>query len=140
MPLIDTHATEAKFTLRKIIQPLLQDLQRMESHGVETDGQLVEGSLIHVCGDDFFSHQIGGFRECLSSGPIFRYCLAPREQISEKWHEDDFISSERKIHARHINFIESDSNRSIVCGGNVDGCLSSLELFDVTKGLSRWYA
>lgn len=46
-------ATVAKFTLHKIIQSLLEDLQQLESHGLEIDGQFVKGSLRYMCGDFF---------------------------------------------------------------------------------------
>lgn len=86
-------------------------------------------------GDKLSSHQIGDFRECFSSGPICRFCLAKTEHIGEKWHEEDFIIRTREMHAQHINLIKTDSNLSSVYGVNGESCLSSLKSFDVKKGL-----
>ncbi|XP_037557723.1 uncharacterized protein LOC119434712, partial [Dermacentor silvarum] len=133
--LLVKNSTVARFTLHKIVQPLLEDIQYLESQGVEISGEFIKGSLLYVCGDNLSSHQIGGFRECFSSGPICRFCLAKKEHISEKWNEEEFIIRTKKMHAQHIHLLKTDSSLSNVYGISGESCLSSLQSFDVTKGL-----
>lgn len=124
-----------KFTLHKILEPLLKDLQQLEANGIELNGEVVKGSLLFVSGDNLSSHQIGGFRECFSSGPICRYCMATRNEINDKWHEDDFVIRTKEMHARHIQLIKQDPTLSNTYGVTGESCLSALNSFDVTQGL-----
>lgn len=70
-----------KISRHQIVQPLLADIHRLEVHGVELNGKTVKGSVLYASADNLSSHQFGGFRECFSSGPICRFCMAKREEI-----------------------------------------------------------
>ncbi|CAN7942717.1 unnamed protein product [Ixodes pacificus] len=111
------------------------DLQQLELNGVELDGEMVEGSLLYVCGDNLSSHQFGGFRECFSSGPICRFCMATKKEINEKWNEDGFIIRTKKMHARHVQLVLTNQSLCSLYGVTGESCLSGLQSFDVTQGL-----
>ncbi|CAN7990081.1 unnamed protein product [Ixodes hexagonus] len=124
-----------KFTLHRIVQPLLMDLQQLESNDVELDGEMVKGSLLYVCGDNLSSHQFRGFRECFSSGSVCRFCMATKKKIKEKWNEDEFIIRTQQMHDHHVQLALTDKSLCSTYGVTGESCLSGLPSFDVTQGL-----
>lgn len=128
-------STVSKFTLHKILEPLVNDICQLETNGIDLNGEIVKGSLLLVSGDNLSSHQLGGFRECFSSGRICRFCLASKGEINEKWHERDFIIRTKQMHAHHVQLTKQDPSLSNAYGITGESCLSPLHSFDVTKGL-----
>lgn len=124
-----------KFSYQEILKPLLNDLQQLESNGININGTVMKGSLLYVGGDNLSSHQLGGFRECFSSGLICRYCMADRNEINDKWHEEKFVTRTKQSHSRHVELVKQDQTLSTAYGVTGESCLSSPSLFDVTQGL-----
>lgn len=124
-----------KFGFQKILEPLLNDVQQLETNGININGTVMKGSLLFVSGDNLSSHQLGGFRECFTSGLMCRYCMANRNEINDKCHEEEFVIRTKQSHTRHVELLKQDPTLSSVYGVNGESCLSSLDSFDVTQGL-----
>lgn len=124
-----------KFSFQEILKPLLKDLQQLETNGINLNGTVMKGSLLFVCADNLSSHQLGGFRECFSSGLMCHYCMATRDEINDKWHEEEFVIRTKQAHTRHVELIKQDPTLSSAYGVTGESCLSSLNSFDVTQGL-----
>jgi len=70
------------FGWEKVLAPLIQDLQEIESEGVTIfDYVVAKGSVVCVCGDNLGSHGIGGFFESFSCSHFCRYCLISRSDF-----------------------------------------------------------
>ena len=67
-----------KYGFEGILQPLIEDLQRLENEGVtvEKDGQQVnlKGTVVATCCDNLASHSIGGFIESFITLKPCRFC------------------------------------------------------------------
>ncbi|XP_054929068.1 uncharacterized protein [Dermacentor andersoni] len=124
-----------KISLHQVVQLLLADIHHLEVHGVELSRKTVKGSVLYVSGDNLSSHQFGGFRECFSSGPICRFCMATREEINGKWHENEFTLRTKEMHARHAQLTQTDKSLSSVYGVSGESCMNALQSFDVVQGL-----
>lgn len=61
--------------------PLVRDLRDLEEAGVELDsGQIIQGAVLAIAGDNLGSHMISGFTEDFSRSKHFcRYCVIDRE-------------------------------------------------------------
>nr|XP_054928852.1 uncharacterized protein LOC129385774 [Dermacentor andersoni] len=117
-------STVSKFTLHEVLQPLVNDIRELETNGINLNGAIIKGSLLLVSGDNLSSHQLGGFRECFSSGRICRFCMASKGEINEKWHERDFTIRTRQMHARHVELTKQDPSLSTAYGITGESCPS----------------
>lgn len=124
-----------KFGLQEIMKPLLADLHELEGNGITLGGEIVKGSLLYLSGDNLSSHEFGAFRMCFSSGPICRFCMATRNDITKKFTEKDFVLRTKDVHARHVQLVATDPKLSSIYGVAGKSCLSEIDSFDVTQGL-----
>ncbi|XP_064474117.1 uncharacterized protein LOC135388470 [Ornithodoros turicata] len=121
--------------LKKIMEPLVNDIKRLETEGILVRGRRLTGTVLYITGDNLASHQIGGFRMCFSSGAMCRFCMATRDEINLKWEERDFTPRTPSAHARHVTLVESDPSLSKVYGVNRESCLNELSSYDATRSL-----
>ncbi|KAJ8034877.1 hypothetical protein HOLleu_21895 [Holothuria leucospilota] len=62
-----------------LFEQLLQDLQKLETEGLQFDTDKVYGTVASITGDNLGSHCIGGFTENFSTSQYMcRYCLMTR--------------------------------------------------------------
>lgn len=82
-----------EFGLKKILQPLIDDLCYLERVGLEVKGKLYRVQLCFIVGDNLGSHAVGGFTQNFSTSAYFcRFCLVTRTQF----HEDPTLTGERR--------------------------------------------
>ncbi|KAH9378767.1 hypothetical protein HPB48_017579 [Haemaphysalis longicornis] len=110
-------------------------MHELETAGVELNGEIVKESLLYLCGDNLSSHQIGGFHEHFSSGPIFRFCMATKDKIDAKWKEHECILRTKDAHARHVELIKTEKNLSNCYGVTGQSCRIAIQSLDASQGL-----
>lgn len=101
----------------KVLEPLLQDLQVLEQHGVFISqlGQLVKGTVQCVIADNLGAHSIGGFLESFSGGSICRFCTGQKSEFQTKdVGSGVFQLRTRDIHDAHVQ--TAKENESFCCG------------------------
>lgn len=79
-----TLCKEKQFNHEKVYGPIVQDLKKIESEGIDIScGQQVKGTVIFISGDNLGNHQLGGFVENFSRSKFFcRYCMIERDGVS----------------------------------------------------------
>lgn len=116
----------SKLGLSKLMEPVVRDLNKLAGDGIHIDGKKVRGAVLCVSGDNLSSHQIGGFRECFSSGLMCRFCMADRADINDHWEEKYFVHRTTSMHERHLSFVEDDPGVANAYGVSGRSCLSEL--------------
>jgi hypothetical protein len=77
-------ADQKTFGWEKILSPLIQDLKKIESDGINIfDDITAKGSIVSLVGDNLGSHGVGGFVESFSASYYFcHYYLVTRDDFS----------------------------------------------------------
>ncbi|XP_040074212.2 uncharacterized protein LOC8024264 [Ixodes scapularis] len=106
-----------KYGLKKVLEPLVNDIARLETVGIVVNGEVLNGSVFFVTGDNLSLHRLGGFKCSFSQGRICRHCMALRQEISRKHRPSDFAERTPTVHDHHLSLL--------TCG------VSSLSLYGV---------
>jgi hypothetical protein len=78
LALLCKHKDLVKFGIQKVLDPLMLDLQVLQTKGINLGGTfgIRKARVMFVLGDNLGSHMIGGFTENFSGKFFCRYCLA----------------------------------------------------------------
>ena len=108
---------------------LVDDLKKLETEGIVSEGVTFKGSLVAVLGDNLGSHQIGGFIECFSTPNQFcRYC----DQTLREFRKNPFEKKPfRTIEQYNENASEAIRLKKLVNGIKSNSLLNTLEHFHV---------
>ena len=68
-----------EFTPRKVFRKLVEDLKKLEQHGVNVGDTFIKGTLFCIVGDNLGSHMIGGYQESFVAKYFCRYCEFSRD-------------------------------------------------------------
>ena len=122
----------------KVLEPLLQDLVKLEQEGVFISAldKKVKGTVLCVVADNLGAHGIGGFVESFNGNYVCRFCTGLHSDFQKKevrWGE--FEARTKASHADHINIVEQDP-RVTNCFGVKKGCVltEKLQYFHVVSG------
>jgi hypothetical protein len=131
-----------KYGLVQVLQPLVNDLQTIEKNGflVSFAGLSYHffGTMATLSADNLASHELGGFRMCLSSGRICRHCMVTYNNMKCFYSETDEnfpVLRTATIHKQHVASVTGDSNLVPVYGVRGPSCFDNLKTFDVTTHL-----
>lgn len=70
--------------LNKVLARIVNDLKKLETHGIMVNGVCYKGSLVALLGDNLGSHFVGGFTENFSTSEYFcRFCDITRKQFHD---------------------------------------------------------
>ena len=119
-----------------ILDPLLQDLVILETHGVFISGlgASVKGTVQSVIADNLGAHGIAGFIESFSGVYFCRFCTGTRADIQTKTVQSGYFENRTKdLHHTHITFARE--NATICCGVKRECVFTKrLSYFHVTWG------
>ena len=124
------------YGFKKVLEPLLQDLNILEQHGVFVSqiGQCVKGSVQCVIADNLGAHAIGGFVESFSSGSVCRFCTGVKSEFQTK----DVKSGAFQLRTRDIHDVHalSAQESETTCCGVKKQCVLTEHLshFHVSTG------
>ena len=127
------------YGLEKVLEPLITDLQLLESDGIcvklcNTECH-VHGSLATISADNLGSHQVGGFRQTFSSGKMCRFCMVDFHNLSQHVTEEHCVIRTPDGHANHLNGISVDPSLSSTYGVKSVSPFNKLTHFSVTESL-----
>ncbi|XP_029829727.3 uncharacterized protein LOC115314770 [Ixodes scapularis] len=101
----------AKYGLKRILEPLVNDVALLETVGVTVNGELLKGSVFFVTGDNLSLHRLGGFRCSFSHGRICRHCMALHHEIGTKHRPSDFQERTPSLHNHYLSLL----SRGVSC-------------------------
>ncbi|CAN8015201.1 unnamed protein product [Ixodes persulcatus] len=101
----------AKYGLKRILEPLVNDVALLETVGVTVNGELLKGSVFFVTGDNLSLHRLGGFRCSFSHGRICRHCMALYHEIGTKHRPSDFQERTPSLHNHYLSLL----SRGVSC-------------------------
>jgi len=123
-----------KYGYKRVLQPLLQDLRKLEADGVTIviDGKCltVKGTVVTVAGDNLTSHALGGFSTNFSSGRVCRHCMVTYDELPRVHSEDDCVLRSIDNHRYYVQSVQNDSSLRSVYGVNGESCFAELNYFD----------
>ena len=121
------------------MQPLIKDIEKLEVEGIRVNFCGVDtifiGTLATISGDNLASHQIGGFRQCFSSGKICRHCLVDYKNMHKHASEENCLLRTAAVHSSHLASIKKDETQRKTYGINGESVFSDLSSFSVTECL-----
>nr|XP_037272441.1 uncharacterized protein LOC119164364 [Rhipicephalus microplus] len=94
-----------KHGLKKIFEPLVNDIAKLETVGITVNEEVHKGSVFCVTGDNLSQHRLGGFKCSFSHGRICRHCMALRHEISGKHRPSDFVERTPAVHNHHLSLV-----------------------------------
>lgn len=129
-----------RFGLDRILQPLLIDLETLESEGIEvaSANRTFRGTIASISGDNLGSHFLGGFTESFSGGPnsrLCRFCTVTQSDLQTCIDASQFVMRTSENYARHARLVTSYEDMSKIYGIKRDSPLNKLQHFHVTSGL-----
>ncbi|XP_046608722.1 uncharacterized protein LOC124299511 [Neodiprion virginianus] len=90
----------AYFGLPRVLKPLIDELKKLEDHGLEIRGQNLKVNILVLLGDNLGTHTVSGFVENFSTAKYFcRYCEESR---------DEWFSRMNRVSAGNSNNPQSD--------------------------------
>jgi len=134
MALLAKHTLVKECKYAAILAPLVQDLQQLETVGVKDKyGRIYRGAVATVSADNLSAHGVAGFRQSFASGRICRFCMACKDEISEKFCDDSFVTRTEPIHDYHLQEVAANSGNTSIYGVTGKCPFSDLNYFSVTK-------
>ncbi|XP_064475545.1 uncharacterized protein LOC135389426 [Ornithodoros turicata] len=122
------------YGLNSILRPLLEDVVRLETEGIEVEGHPIKGTVFVVTGDNLSQHRLGGFKCSFSHGRICRFCLALRHEISIKHIEQEFVLRTPSGHQHHLTMHNAGAP-TVSLYGVREPCELTFSGFDPTQHL-----
>lgn len=120
------------FGQEKVFGPLVKDLRDLEDTGVELNsGQIMQGAVLAIVGDNLGSHTIGGFSENFSKSKHFcRYCLIDRESF-QKSPTELGLTRTKQTYKTAVDDLSKNGQLNYVDGIKFDSVFNSLKHFHV---------
>ncbi|KAJ8674063.1 hypothetical protein QAD02_005325 [Eretmocerus hayati] len=110
-----------------------EDLKKLEK-GIEINGEVIRGTVVHIAGDNLGSHGLGGFLENFSSAEYFcRFCHISRVEFEADGGETK-IFEWRSVES-YENAIREIGNRSSHQGIKFNSEFNELQYYHVISGL-----
>ncbi|XP_064482771.1 uncharacterized protein LOC135395575 [Ornithodoros turicata] len=137
--LIIKYALLKEYSLHRIMEPLIADLNSIQSNGFDVmlDGSPVhfKATVIGFCGDNLSLNRLGGFTCCFTAGRVCRHCLARSTNLPLLTDESRCTLRTAEAHNSHISAVELSPENVKLYGVKERSCLLALSGFDVTSQL-----
>lgn len=135
--LLVKYNTLKKYGVKKIVEPLISDLKKLESNGIELVWKgkelSVRGALVTVSADNLSAHALAGFSCSFSSGRVCRYCLCHYKDLSLRTQEDECVLRTPETHNYHLQCVAEDPTTKSLYGVTGPCAFSELPNFSVTN-------
>ncbi|XP_040356974.1 uncharacterized protein LOC120840351 isoform X1 [Ixodes scapularis] len=122
-----------EFGQKRVFQPLINDLSRLEGSGLEFEGKMYKVKLSFIAGDNLGSHAIGGFTENFSSSKYFcRFCEVSRAEFEK---DAEVIAQKRTVDSYKacLAYLEQNPCERERHGVTCDSPFNILQDFHVCK-------
>lgn len=120
------------YGLKKIFEPLLDDLRFLETKGIEVEigGQITTlfGTVCILTADNLACHTLGGFVESFSANRFCRYCMVDKQMAQQEFDDDRLEMRNKDNYQLHV----SEKNPAAT-GVKEDSCLNTLKYFHITE-------
>nr|XP_054929049.1 uncharacterized protein LOC129385914 [Dermacentor andersoni] len=128
------------YGLTAILQPLLDDLNKLYEHGLSFEyrgsKKCAQVLVFGICGDNLSLNRLGGFSCCFSRGRVCRFCMVFKNQLADKTSEDMCKLRTAQRHKMHLAAIAvNGTTNKRLYGVNDVSPLLTLPYFDVTRQL-----
>ena len=131
------HRLVKTYGFEKILEPLIFDLQKLQSDGIELcfEGRTynIKGGLATISADNLSSHALGGFSCSFSNGRVCRFCMCHYEDLSDTISEEDCTLRTKTTHSHHLECVKADPKSKSVYGVNGPCPFSHLKYFETTQ-------
>ena len=116
------------YGFNSIFKPLLEDLNILETRGVEVQihgkNSLLHGTLCLFTADNLACHSVGGFFESFSANRFCHICLVHKQNAQHIFNDDLVELRNRDNYSQHVEL-----NNPPLTGIKEDSCLNSLNFF-----------
>ena len=131
-------AVDAKKRYEAVLEPLLNDLVKLEKEGlfIPLLGKTIKGTVVSVVADNLGAHTLAGFLECFNATYFCRFCLAENKEIQKKEVRlGSFLERTKQEHSVHVQ-TASAGPAPTHCFGVKKACplTTKLEYFHVLSG------
>lgn len=120
------------YGLKKIFEPLLDDLRFLETKGIEVEigGQKTNlfGTVCILTADNLACHSLGGFFESFSANRFCRYCMVNKQMAQQEFDDDRLELRNRENYQLHVS-----QENPAATGVKQDSCLNTLKYFHITE-------
>lgn len=111
----DTRATmqeelDGRDILKETLAPLLDELKRLNTEGIEIDGEKIPVCLLYIIGDSLGQHTIGGYVKSFSAEFVCRFCDMSKTQFKNRPYDvnpfrspeeyDEAVANAKKLYER----------------------------------------
>ena len=122
------------YGFNSIFKPLLEDLNILETRGVEVQihgkNSLLHGTLCLFTADNLACHSVGGFFESFSANRFCHICLVHKQNAQHIFNDDLVELRNRDNYSQHVEL-----NNPPLTGIKEDSCLNSLNFFHITDNV-----
>ena len=112
------------YGFNSIFKPLLEDLNILETRGVEVQihgkNSLLHGTLCLFTADNLACHSVGGFFESFSANRFCHICLVHKQNAQHIFNDDLVELRNRDNYSQHVEL-----NNPPLTGIKEDSCLNS---------------
>lgn len=130
-----------KYGIDKVIDPLVQDITKLEQEGICVSKDGVEhqmyGTVCYVSADNLGAHSIGGFMENFSTvRRVCRYCNVSKDDMQNHFRFSGLLTCRSKAaHTQQVKIVEENEGLSSFYGVKRNSLLNELNFYHVTTGL-----
>lgn len=83
---------------KKILTLLVEDVNKLAKHGIMIRHTCLTGHIHAAVADNLARHRICGVQQLFSTGRIWRFCKAWKDQINNYFDGSDFVLSTTDVH------------------------------------------
>ncbi|XP_028416452.1 uncharacterized protein LOC114540531 [Dendronephthya gigantea] len=115
-----------------VFRILVNDLKKIEEHGVLVEKEYIRGTVTMILGDNLGSHSIGGFVENFSSSPyVCRFCLMETKNIQLGDIFDTFSQRSPDNYNANLQNVESNPDLGNYKGIKFNSIFNELKYYHV---------
>lgn len=134
------HATTLKQNgFEKILEPLISDLQVLETDGMTVSKNNVDhhlyGTINVVIADNLGAHGIGGFMESFTTLRNCRFCFIDKNHMQTKHDCSNLNMRTAEMYDNQARLVQADPNISNVYGIKFSSPLNNLSHYHVVSGM-----
>lgn len=97
--------------INKILQPIIDDIKKLEDGIAQQDSSKVFGTVIAVTGDNLGVHEICGFKEDFTAHNCYRFCMASLNEVRTLTSENKVLMRSPLLYEEQIKELNADDGQ-----------------------------